>query len=440
MPECNVMVVAVLGFLLIGIIDVGCVAFGIVELASGDAIFLNDGLGEVLTVLGTYFTIPYLFILITFIALSNRFTLLPFLKKDFGLLPLHVMLAVTFVLFMVQQAFTDKYLALLRGDELLGFIAWDVLTALMYGYFRLTSPYAGMMYTVMYMSKLAAQWNYNYLSENQQFFGPNGILAMLFMTIPIIQFPLYVAGSLDESEDDNDLLTTTFGGAGASGAANGKAGKKKSGSHLADAFTKRFNLFLAHLLHSLDIISLYRFSFIDEEEIGQSDVYTLCPTPFKNLLAVLICVAFCANNLSILHLFHQRKGYRDAEIPFLPKRLQEASRRVEDETAQNEVSGSREESENASYQRRIFLYFMVMAVLCDLPLLVSRLELWRKDYWKLDIFIAKNCKNIADVIILMMRVDRNKKDQQQQSGGVGISTGGMGGGGVHHPGPNASLL
>jgi hypothetical protein len=383
-PECNVVFVATLGFLLIGIIDIGCVAFGIVELASGDSIFLNDGLGEVLTTLGTYFTIPYLFILATFIAVSNRFSFLPFLKKDFGLMPQHVMMAVVFLMYCLQQSVTDVYLQLLCGNAGLGFIAWDLVVAIVYLYFRSKegSPWAGFMYTIMYVSKMGAQWDKNTLTLYQPFLRPNGTLAMLFLCIPIIQFPMYVG------------MTTEGQGS------------------VADAFTRRFNLFLAHLLHSLDIISLYRFSFVEQ---NNSAVMTTepCPGPFKVLLMILISVAFLANNLSILHLFHRRQGDQDADLPFLPQRMKEASRRVESETRDGRAEG---EDENASYQRRIFLYVMLMMVCCDLPLLVCRMELWRKKYWKLDIFVAKNLKNILDALMLMMRINRQRQGAAAMSG------------------------
>lgn len=201
------------------------------------------------------------------------------------------------------------------------------------------------------------------------FFGPNGVLAMLFLTIPIIQFPLYVSGAT------GDQSVT-----------------------IVEDFSTRFNLYLSHLLHSLDVISIYRFSFT--APVTTVD-YVKCPAPFKSLIIMMIALSFCGNNISILHLFYRRKGVEDAEIPLLPQRFLDASRRIERDHA-----GVKTDREVASHQRRMFQYFLFMLVVCDVPMLIARLELWRKSYWKLDIFVAKNLKNIIDVLMLMMRSDR----------------------------------
>lgn len=198
--HCNVVAIAVLGFLLVGVGAIGCIILGVIETAKKDTIFQNDGLGEVMTVLGIYFTIPYLFILLSFAVVTGKLRCMAFLNRDFGVLPMHVMFAITVAIYVGQQLITDKYLTVLRGDSMWLFLIPDALVLGAYVYFRGTQ-YGGMLYAVLFSVKMAVQWGEAYRTAQEPFFGPNGVSAMLFVCIPMIQFPLYTASIGPETQE-----------------------------------------------------------------------------------------------------------------------------------------------------------------------------------------------------------------------------------------------
>lgn len=369
----HLLVAAALTFSLIGVASIGCVAFGIIEIASGDAIFLNDGLGEVLTVLGTYFTIPYLFIFGTFVVSSTNFNCFKFLNRDFGLLPQHAMLLVTLLMFVLQQVVTNMYMRILHGDAALAVIIGDVVVIASFLYFRLQEAHPGMLYALLYMCKMAVMFNNAYKTSQEKFFGPNGVSAMLFLCIPIIQFPLYVAGTWETKRSVN----------------------------IVEVFVGNFNLYLSHLLHSLDIISMYGVAFLSPDT---TESHVGLPGPFKVLIAFCVCIGFVSNNVSVLHLFYQRRGIADAEIVLLPQAIRDMSR------------GTGAEDIKQSHARRIFQYMIFMLVVCDVPFVIARMELWRKQYAPLSIFVAKNLKDIVDVVMLMKRVDPRNDDVDDSPG------------------------
>ncbi len=227
------------------------------------------------------------------------------------------------------------------------------------------------MYVLLYVTKMAVQYNKAYETTQQPIFGPNGVSVMLFLCIPVIQFPMYVMGGSGHSSVD-----------------------------IVAQFAQHFNLFLSHLLSSLDIISLYNFAFIGPD----STENIAAPTPFKNLILILVIVAFLGNNLAVIYLFYLRDGSHNAEIPFMPQKFKEVSR---------EADGG---SNASSHQRRLFHYMLFMLVVCDLPMLLTRLELWRQQYAPLNIFVAKNIKGVVDAIMLVLRADHSNERTNRASG------------------------
>jgi hypothetical protein len=365
----KIMATALVGFLLVGGAAVGCVVFGIFEIVSSDAIFLNDGLGEVLTVLGIYFTVPYLFCVFAFLIVVLRPKLRMMNNRDYFLLS-----GITIVLYVLQQAITDKYLTILVGMGSLALVVGDaaVLAAMLY--YGVDHPRPIVLYVVLYVTKMAVQYNKAYETDQQSFFGPNGVSVMLFLCIPVIQFPMYVMG----------------GGSG------------NSNVDIVAQFARNFNLFLSHLLSSLDIISLYGFAFTKPESTANT---AAAPTPFKNLILILVIVGFLGNNLAVIYLFYQRDGTHHAEIPFMPQKFKEVSRHAD----------GGEDAEASSHQRRLFHYMLFMLVVCDVPMLLTRLELWRQQYAPLNIFVAKNIKGIVDAIMLVLRADHSNEGLSRTS-------------------------
>ena len=362
----KIMATALVGFLLVGGAAVGCVVFGIVEIVSNDAIFLNDGLGEVLTVLGIYFTVPYLFCVFAFLIAVLRPKVISQIttNREYVLIS-----GITIVLYLVQQGITDKYMTILVGNGSLALIAGDVLVLAAMLYDGVDHPRPVAMYVLLYVVKMAVQYNNAYETDQQNIFGPNGVSVMLFLCIPVIQFPMYVMGGSSNTVD------------------------------IVEQFARNFNLFLSHLLSSLDIISLYGFAFIQPVSTANT---AAAPTPFRNLILILVIVAFLGNNLSVIYLFYQRSGIHHAEIPFMPQKFREVSRQADGEDA-----------EASSHQRRLFHYMLFMLVVCDVPMLLTRLELWRQQYAPLNIFVAKNIKGIADAIMLVLRADHSNELQGQ---------------------------
>lgn len=391
----HILFAAILGFLLIGVGAVGCVAFGIIEIISNDSIFKNDGLGEVLTVLGIYFTVPYLFCIGTFLFLTFE----PTCFKGMNFSETNFMLGLTILTFLVQQSVTDIYLHLLVSPWALFIVSLDLAVLVLYFYFKLRTPHATVVYTVLYAIKMAMQYPDAYETANQTFFGQNGINVMLFLCIPMVQFPLYLMGTSQQGRNGGGPQEVTNDTTRLLG--NSSRDDHQQQSHLVESFTSNFNLFLSHLLHSLDIISMYSFAFVPpidtEEQVN-------APSQFKVLIIIVITVAFLANNLGVVHLFYQREDVERAEIPLLPRRLRDASRRVDMSAEDNDIG---------SHQRRMFQYMLFMLVVCDVPMLLTRFELWRQQYTQLNIFVAKNIKSIADAVMMILRADHTNEERRQ---------------------------
>lgn len=381
MLQRRVVFAALMGFLLIGVGAVGCVCFGIVEISSRDAIFLNDGLGEVLTVLGVYFTVPYLFCIGAFVVIVMQPSCLRASSRE-GSVEVAILFVLTLLAYIIQQIFTDIYLVLLVGNYyVLAIVVFDVAVLAVHLHYKFDQPYGTMLYTVLYATKMAVQWSNAYETAEQAVFGANGVSVMLFLTIPLIQFPLYVMGTSAKTLVVQRSCDAIEG--------------QQQHTDLVTSFTSNFNLFLSHLLHALDICSMYSFAFVPPVSTANQ---IACPSQLKAMIIILIVISFLGNNISVLHLFYRREDVEEAEIIFLPRKLREVSRSVD--TA---------EEEGGSQRRRIFQYMLFMLVVCDVPMLLTRLELWRQQYSTLNIFVAKNIKSIADAIIMVMRADHTKE-------------------------------
>jgi hypothetical protein len=376
-----VLVAAFLGFLLLGIGAVGCVSFGITEIANHDSIFLNDGLGEVLTVLGVYFTVPYLFCIIAFavVVMQPRCFSGADVKAEWI-----VLYSLTLVMFLVQQSITDIYLDLLLNHWVLFIAVGDIAAFAAYIFFRFETPHATVGYVLLYAMKMTVQWPEVGRTAAQSFFGPNGVNVMLFLSIPIVHFPLYVMG--------------TGSGTTAQVIVKENSVEGRQQHNIVETFTGNFNLFLLHLLHSLDIIAMYGFSLPSET----GAVYAAAPAQLNVMIIVIVCCAFLGNNLSVVHLFYRRPGVERAEIPFLPRKFLEATREAE-----------KDDEEHGTNRRRMFQYTLFMLVVCDVPMLLTRFEVWRNNYGPLNIFVAKNIKSVVDAIMMVTRTDRSQERKER---------------------------
>ena len=205
-------------------------------------------------------------------------------------------------------------------------------------------------------------------------------------------------------------------------------------------FATNFNLYLSHLMHSLDIMSLYFFSFTSPET---TEEHTAAPTPFRNFIAVLSICAFVVNNLVVLHLFFHRAGILNVVIPGLPKVIKSLAEKGSGITRthngasslsngnQGFLSDSRSgnpsakkkpsaetaaDAHKAAHRVKMLQYMIIMLIVVDIPFVIARLELWRKQYSALSIFVAKNIKDIVDMTMLL---SRNSNEGDEGEGGAG---------------------
>jgi hypothetical protein len=301
--------------------------------------------------------------------------------------------------FLVQQIFTNIYLDILVNRWVLVVVILDVAVLACHIYYRFEKPYATLLYILCYAVKMSIQWGNAYKTADQTFFGPNGVSVMLFLCIPLIQFPLYVMGTSATQMQVTQRSENAIEG-------------RTAAAGIVTGFTNNFNLFLSHLLNSLDIISMYTFAFVPPESTTTQNA---APSQLKAFVMILLFIAFVGNNVSVVHLFYRRNNVQEAEIVFLPQKFRQVTKSVDNV-----------EDEGGSQRRRIFQYLLFMLVVCDVPMLLTRLELWRQQYSTLNIFVAKNIKSIADAVILVMRADDNIDKQKNQANNARLSLMGLG--------------
>ena len=256
------------------------------------------------------------------------------------------------------------------------------------------SPAALALYTMLYAFKLALLFSGAYKTKGEKVFGPNGISTMLFLTLPIVQFPLYTSAL---NADDN--------------------------ASIVDIFVDNSNLFFSHLLHSLDAIAMYQFAFVNPDTGSGTELsFVSCPAPVRWLVLILTLLAFVANHLSVSYLFYVRRGGFDVELPFLPKRIIEATRRVAAEALSSVADSGATDGDDADAEgpsalvvrqrtqhRKMMQYMLMMLFTCDAPFFFLRCELWRRKYYYMDVFIAKNLKDFLDLFMLLLRSDASRE-------------------------------
>eukprot|EP00758_Cryptobia_borreli_P011843 Tbor_TRINITY_DN5695_c5_g2::TRINITY_DN5695_c5_g2_i4::g.8815::m.8815 len=400
--------------------------------------------------------VPYIFIIVAFGVLTHNNKCVTAFGAAIALRSTPILVGICIFFYIVQQGFTNAYLVILTGSKLILFIIiadLGTLIALIYYWRR---PYGHMIHIVLFTAKLAIQWNHAYETQNQPVLGPNGVNVMLYLCVPLVQLPLHAAFIRDDSEEkkiddvkSNDeraspieekqrkflarsptsyiasaeslyssfmreSLATTSSTRGPR--ERGRQTRKRA-NEFVESYAANFNLYLSHLLHSLDIFSLYAYSFVVP---GTTSSHIETPAPFRTLLTFLFCIAFMVNNISVLFLFFKRPGSEDAVIPGFPRNVLEAAsggpagRRAQSVSAGDTLGlrglrGCDPEEDRrlrgeASHHTRMFQYMLLMVVVCDIPLLIARIQLWWKSYAPISIFIAKNIKEIIDVCMVMLRV------------------------------------
>lgn len=405
----------VIGFVLVGLVCLGSVAFGGYQIATRDTTGGNNS-GEVLTVLGLYFSVPYLLILGAFLYTAFDFNVV---KKGASFWTHNTTLAVVILLFIVQQGFSDVYLVLLHGPGALTVLIADLVVLVMLFVWQLC-PNTCVAYVILFGLKMGLIWGQAYTLLKEPVFGPSGFAAMLFICIPIIQMTLFSPSLENEG--------------------------------ISQAFVSRFNIAMTHLLHSLDIISFFAICFKPLEGGGIAQLKPI-PIPLRWTMLVLSLIAFGANNLGIPLLFFRSKfrritlpqphsgagdsimavanssvSHRDFHLMADPQLNSNESfyasgagggggggdeQQGRDSSSRGSGSGSKKGEDgdantaaavleyNENEQMMTFMLLMMM--LCDFPFLAARFALWGTQVERMDVFAAKNIKAMLDVCMLLTR-------------------------------------
>ncbi|KEG12565.1 hypothetical protein DQ04_01611070 [Trypanosoma grayi] len=346
-----------------------CVFFGLSEIVNHDTILMNDGLGEVMTILGICFTLPCLFCLAAFVVLALGLSC----ARISPHCSIRVSNGLNVLSFVLQQVVTDVYLFSFSGPAAAAAVVADVCVLGCYAYSRFQHLYVPTSLGVLlFVGKMTALWALaQKISADDGELGPNGVRAVLFLTIPIVQIPLYVAVPREQSAVEY---------------------APPSRDVIVENFTNNFNLLLLHLLNSLDIVTMYTSFVAPERELT---AFAPTPEPFRCLIIIIVSVAFVGNNIGVIHLFYTREGVEHAELKCLPKKFRDATAHW----SSTDMGGS--------HKRRILQYMLLLLVVCDVPLLAVRMQLWWRGHQMLSVFVTKNIKSILDAVMVVLRVDRS---------------------------------
>jgi len=372
----SVFILASLAFCLVGCVTIALVVIGYYELEPSSSYLGIEGMAEVLLIVGIYFFIPYVFILLCGLVVYYGIGITA-TEAESTRQWLRAMQIMLLAAYFSQQVFTDLYILEWRGvGFLLIFILFDIVIPLVYINTLLhDSTVPAYLYTTMYAVKLAVMWDIVPLmspTDPRWAYGPNGMRVMLFLCIPIVQLPMYI--SLVEK-----------------------------GSNVMQAFTKQMNAVLGHLLHSLDIFTVYEIAFTK----GISS-----PTSVLSLCCVFMTLAFLANNICFASLFHQQQKIDDRKQQTLesPVRSQDspssevAYAAMPDEKAVP-IPGSTalERTQQEDRDIRVLTFMLLLTFFVDLPFLILRFTMWYMDGVQLSLFIVKDLKNIIEVAMMVSR-------------------------------------
>jgi hypothetical protein len=435
----NAVAAGIFGFLLVGIVCLGSIGFGVYQVLrakdSSNSISTqilgedegpqgNNGSGEILTVLGFYFSVPYLFVLGVFILAVFDFTIM---KKNAIFWTGTTTIVFVIALYVIQQAFCNVYIVLLHGYSSLAILIGDFIVLGMFIGWKLC-PNTCVAYVILFAVKMGLVWGDAWKFAGEPVFGSSGFASLLFVCIPIIQLTLFSPTMENEG--------------------------------ISQAFVSRFNIATTHLLHSLDIISFYTFCF---RPIEAHNNFQATPAPLRWMMLFFVIVAFCANNLGIPLLFfrqsfksmnniipakmrtssiltatQQSVSHRDFHaIESIQQHQQQQQQQLSNKggllssssnfSMQNEnsfIGGDRINNNSNSNSNnnnnddggggggsgtyyneheQMLTFMLVMLVLCDFPFLTTRLTLWSRDLERMDVFAAKNIKAMLDVIMLLTK-------------------------------------
>ena len=326
--------------------------FGILN--KSDLLFNESGWNEVCTVLGSLFVFPVMSIVYEFVAKR-----LPRLSKSTeSTLWFYGLRIALLCVYCVQQGLFMTYLVLYSGSLCWLFLIADIPFLVL----QLISTKFTAIWMHLYIIVLAVKFGVfwpnldqsdaadNPFANRDNQLGPNGLLATLMLTIPVIQFPVLIS-------------------------------RLKLGMSMTEAYTTNMAAVFAHLLHFLDVLEMYMLGL--ERRAFASDV--------QSLILIFVMMGLITSNLYYIALF-----FNDDTVERMLQKLQPNT--FDALGGGNSVAGEDES---------LLHYFVWVLFFIDLPYGTMRFVAFIVHGTKISTFFAKNLMMMASVI--MMLVQNSKK-------------------------------
>jgi hypothetical protein len=346
---------ALIAFAQLGFSFVMCVCFIIGLTGHADIFTQTSGWNEVFTVVGSLFIFPIA--TATYNAVS--FLLPQVTKQTEALLWLHGLRVALFASYIGQQGLFLAYLVTYSGSLTWLFLIPDVLyILLMLGsqfYGKFPSLWVN-LYILTLGGKLAVFWPHLDQSDTNTFankdnaLGPNGLMATLMLTIPIVEFPVLIS-------------------------------RLKTGMPIVEAYTFNMAAVFAHTLHFLDVLELY-FLGLSRKDFAADVQY---------LLLIFSVMGHVASNFYYVSLFFSDSSVEQVMYRFQP-------------TAIVDVLASKD----ATQSENLLHYFVWVLFFVDLPYGAMRFVAFCVHGTRISTFFAKNLMMMSSVTMLLFQHSRKR--------------------------------
>jgi hypothetical protein len=329
--------------------------FGVVNRA--DIITGEDGWNEIFVVLGSLFVFPFVSLLYETFQKYVPFSISKDKEAVIWIWGLRIGL---FCVYCVQQGLFLTYLVIYTGAASWAFLVPDIAFLLLMTMSTKFSTIAVNLYILVLAAKFATFWpnldqsdaSVNPFADRNNQFGPNGLLACLMLTIPIIQFPVLLS-------------------------------RLQVGMSITQAYTTNMAAVFAHLLHYLDVLEMYMLGL--ERNGFAGDVQSLI------LIFVLMGLVCC--NLYYVTLF-----FNDDSVERMLQKLQPNQ-------VLDALGGGAEQNSNDD---TLLHYFVWVLFFIDLPYATMRLVAFVVHGTKISTFFAKNLMMMASVTMLLVQNSKKR--------------------------------
>ena len=335
-----------------------CIAFIIGLTGHADIIMSVSGWNEVFTVVGSLFIFPIA--TATYNAVS--FLLPQVSKQTEALLWLHGLRIALVLVYIGQQGLFLAYLVNYSSSLAWFFVIPDALyLVLMVGsqYFGKFPSLWVNLYVLTLAGKIAVFWPHldqsdsstNTFADRNNSLGPNGLMATLMLTIPLIEFPVLIS-------------------------------RLKMGVPIVEAYTFNMAAVFAHTLHFMDVLELY-FLGLSRATFAADVQY---------LLLIFSVMGLIASNLYYVNLF-----FSDSSVDQVMYRFQPTAAIVD-------VLASK----NATQNENLLHYFVWVLFFVDLPYGAMRFVAFCVHGTRISTFFAKNLMMMSSVTMLLFQHSRKR--------------------------------